>query len=128
MAYSSMLSGTLNLEKLIFSPDSIMPTFDESLRYLKMAADNGNVKAMSLYAKYLCEQKSNPLNARIAAYYYKMAADQGGDSEKLQYAAILNAGKLVPLDKKEASRYFKMSADISFGLWFMPIPLFQRSI
>ncbi|KAK8843878.1 hypothetical protein M9Y10_024956 [Tritrichomonas musculus] len=111
MAYSSMLLGTLNLEKLIFSPDSIMPTFDESLRYLKMAADNGNVKAMSLYAKYLCEQKSNPLNARIAAYYYKMAADQGGDSEKLQYAAILNAGKLVPLDKKEASRYFKMSAD-----------------
>jgi TPR repeat protein len=83
--------------------------FSESVRYFKMAADQGHSDAQ-LNCAQLLESGVEP-NLSEAARYYKLAADQGNRDAQMAYALCLQHEKGVTKDSSEMARYWKLGAD-----------------
>lgn len=101
---------------------------EESLKYIKMAADKQNVAAIGYYGRFLYNGlgKIKP-NQEEGVKYLKLAADKNDPESMTLYGLILRAGKVVPMNKKEAVKYFKMAVNCNYpkGYYFYGIALFQ---
>lgn len=100
-------------------------------RYLKFAADQGNVHAIARYGQLLYDGLQFELNRRIvykyrairsnnygvkrnrreAARYFKKAADLGDVRSMRKYRSMLYDGDGIEKDRKTAAFYFKIDAD-----------------
>ena len=88
---------------------------EESLKYIKMAADKQNVVAIGHYGRFLYNGlgKIKP-NQKEGVKYVKLAADKKDPESMILYGLILRTGKVVPMNKKEAVKYFKMAVNCNY--------------
>ena len=59
---------------------------NESIKYLKMAADNGNVDALLSYSEYLSHEY---MISEKSKRYIKMSADTGDENSIIRYLNLL---------------------------------------
>jgi TPR repeat protein len=81
----------------------------EAIKYLKLAVEQGNSEAETLYASYLALGDGVPEDQLEAAKYFKRAADKGHKEAQGAYADILQMGVGVPQDLAESERYRKLA-------------------
>ena len=72
------------------------------LKYLKIAADKGNIEGMTRYSR-----KVHKVNPEESATYAKMAADAGDVKAMMKYAKMCENGDGVPPNIKRALRYYR---------------------
>lgn len=102
---------------------------EKSAYYLKIAADQGHLKAINNLAVALDRGDGVPKDRAAAAKYYKMAADKGHTVAQGNYGFMLLKGKGVEQDKEEALRYFEMAADSGYAKVLDPIvQLFDEGV
>lgn len=100
-------------------------------RYIKFAADQGNVHAIARYGQLLYDGSQFGMNRKIvykyramrsnnygvkrnrreAARYFKMAADLGDVKSMRKYRSMLYDGDGIEKDRKTAASYYKIDAD-----------------
>lgn len=73
----------------------------ESIRYLKLAADKGDLLSMRNYALMLYEGDGIEINKEEAARYFKLAADEGNLKSIYNYAVMLDNGDGIEMIKKK---------------------------
>lgn len=102
---------------------------EKSAYYLKIAADQGHLKAINNLAVAYDRGDGVPRDREKAACYYKMAADQGHTVAKSNFGFMLLKGKGIEQNKEEALRYFEMAADDGYTKVLDPIvQLFDEGI
>lgn len=84
---------------------------DPKVARLQIKANNGDKKAMYMYAKHLEKGHKVAKNVKLAAQYYKMAADSGNIKAQYAYASLLE-NKIDDHDSiTESAKYYKIAAD-----------------
>lgn len=83
----------------------------EGVKYIKMAADRGDIKAMCKIADCLFNGIGTKVNKKEAAKYLKILADKGNQLSVHTYALLLLEGTGVRSIKSEAEKYFRKAAN-----------------
>ena len=78
-------------------------------KYLKMAADNGSIIALDIYATYLLDNESKN---EEAAKYLRKAIKFGSVHAMLNYGKMLFNGDGIEMDKRKGIEYIKKAADL----------------
>lgn len=84
-------------------------TMKDAVTYYKMAAENGNVESMYMYANLTFYGDNTPVNKTEAAYYFKKAADNGHAMAMCTYAILREKGDGMAADFGEAKEYYNMA-------------------
>lgn len=99
--------------------------FEEALKYVKMAAENGNDDAMKKYAKMITNEKKT-LSKKNAVDKLRTAADNGHTTAMHFLEVLLAQNNEEPYNLEESARYLRLAADAgnvvamySIGLAFL---------
>lgn len=98
-------------KKLYNGIDGILMNKRKSAIFFKIAADHGNIDAMTNYATILYNGEGVKIDKKEANYYFKIAANKGNSNAMHHYSQALMKGDGVQMNKNEALCYLKMSAD-----------------
>ena len=98
--------SSFNIENLSFGK-KIKKNEEEGLKYLKMAADHGDIFAMRQYSTIMIDKK----NQIEGLKYLKMAADQGDIESMKVYGGMLIDDDSVEKNEVEGAKYIKKAAD-----------------
>ena len=85
---------------------------EESLRYLKLAAEQGNADAMYGYGTKFMLGDGVDLDMSKALHWFKLAAEKGNIYSIVNIASFYLQGKVVPQDFDVALKYYKMAAEL----------------
>ena len=84
-----MLNHRINMGKKLFDAnmlyrgEGIKMNKEEAAKYFKMAADEGDINAITGYAILLKNSEGISMNKEEAAKYFKMASDNSGFMENI---------------------------------------------
>ncbi|KAK8893187.1 hypothetical protein M9Y10_021602 [Tritrichomonas musculus] len=89
---------------LLLEGNGVEKNYDEAIKYLKQAADQGDTSAQNRYGMILESEKKY----KEAVEYYKKSSDYGDNMGMYNYADILEKGEHAEKDEKEAARLYRV--------------------
>ena len=101
---------------MFYYEDNGVQDYSKALKYLKLAADQGDVDSQmdvgNIYEKGL----GTPKDLYEAFRYYKLAADQDHEQAQSQVGEMYRNGSGITQDYNEAIKYFKLSAGKNYSM------------
>lgn len=110
------INSMLSYADMLIHGEGVNVDKREAARYLKVAADNGDVDACCKLGKMLFKGDGIRSDLRGAVHYFNAAFDDDGDfvgnSDSMNfYGYMASNGLGMPADKKKAARMYKMASD-----------------
>lgn len=103
-----------NYALILIRGDGVEINVKEGLKYLKMAADNGNAQSMLLYGKKLFKGKGVKADQKEAIRYFKKAADEGSKEALKIIKNLCFNRKIIEMNQQEKDKYIKKLVDIIY--------------
>jgi hypothetical protein len=84
------------------------PDFAEALKWIHLAADQGNAKAQDRLGLMYYQGRGVPRDYNEAARWYLLAAQAGNEHAQRELAEMYHEGQGVPRDLQESKRWIKV--------------------